>query len=60
MEWMKKLIQTQLYLSSIIEFYNKENHIELQKRDTLTIKFLKKYIHYAKHRIQPDLTDEVP
>lgn len=27
--------------------------------DTLTIKFLKKYIHYAKHRIQPDLTDEV-
>lgn len=30
-----------------------------QKRDTLTIKFLKKYIHYAKHRIQPDLTDEV-
>ncbi|KAM5587716.1 DNA replication licensing factor MCM3 [Rosa sericea] len=29
-----------------------------QKRDTLTIKFLKKYIHYAKHRIQPDLTDE--
>lgn len=30
-----------------------------QKRDTLTIKFLKKYIHYAKHRIQPELTDEV-
>lgn len=30
-----------------------------RKRDTLTIKFLKKYIHYAKHRIQPDLTDEV-
>lgn len=60
MEWMKKLIQAQLYLSSIIEFYNKENNIELQKRDTLTIKFLKKYIHYAKHRIQPDLTDEVP
>ncbi|XP_008225454.1 PREDICTED: DNA replication licensing factor MCM3 [Prunus mume] len=29
-----------------------------RKRDTLTIKFLKKYIHYAKHRIQPDLTDE--
>ncbi|KAJ0017359.1 hypothetical protein Pint_10011 [Pistacia integerrima] len=29
-----------------------------QKRDTLTIKFLKKYIHYAKHRIQPELTDE--
>ncbi|XP_015876872.1 DNA replication licensing factor MCM3 [Ziziphus jujuba] len=29
-----------------------------RKRDTLTIEFLKKYIHYAKHRIQPDLTDE--
>ncbi|PON50787.1 DNA replication licensing factor Mcm [Trema orientale] len=29
-----------------------------RKRDTLTIKFLKKYIHYAKHRIQPELTDE--
>lgn len=28
------------------------------KRDTLTIKFLKKYIHYAKERIQPCLTDE--
>ncbi|CAE6216179.1 unnamed protein product [Arabidopsis arenosa] len=25
---------------------------------TLTIKFLKKYIHYAKHRITPKLTDE--
>lgn len=30
-----------------------------RKRDTLTIKFLKKYIHYAKNRIQPELTDEV-
>ena len=30
-----------------------------QKRDMLTIKFLKKFIHYAKHRIQPELTDEV-
>lgn len=29
-----------------------------RKRDTLTIKFLKKYIHYAKHRVQPDLSDE--
>ncbi|KAF3451178.1 hypothetical protein FNV43_RR07270 [Rhamnella rubrinervis] len=29
-----------------------------QKHDTLTIEFLKKYIHYAKHRIQPVLTDE--
>ncbi|XP_039036180.1 DNA replication licensing factor MCM3-like [Hibiscus syriacus] len=30
-----------------------------RKCDTLTINFLKKYIHCAKHRIQPDLTDEV-
>lgn len=29
-----------------------------RKRDTVTIKFLKKYIHYAKHRILPELTDE--
>uniref|UniRef100_A0A7C9AJ41 DNA replication licensing factor MCM3 n=1 Tax=Opuntia streptacantha TaxID=393608 RepID=A0A7C9AJ41_OPUST len=29
-----------------------------RKRDTLTISFLKKYIHYAKHRVQPDLSDE--
>lgn len=30
-----------------------------RKRDTLTINFLKKYIHYAKNRMQPELTDEV-
>ncbi|PKA54358.1 DNA replication licensing factor MCM3 like 1 [Apostasia shenzhenica] len=30
-----------------------------QKNERLTIKFLKKYIHYAKNRIQPKLTDEV-
>nr|DAD37486.1 TPA_asm: hypothetical protein HUJ06_008127 [Nelumbo nucifera] len=29
-----------------------------RKHEILTIKFLKKYIHYAKHRIQPELTDE--
>lgn len=29
------------------------------KNERLTIKFLKKYIHYAKNRIQPKLTDEV-
>ncbi|KAG0469240.1 hypothetical protein HPP92_018568 [Vanilla planifolia] len=28
------------------------------KNERLTIKFLKKYIHYAKNRIQPKLTDE--
>nr|CAD1826666.1 unnamed protein product [Ananas comosus var. bracteatus] len=28
------------------------------KHEMLTIKFLKKYIHYAKNRIQPKLTDE--
>lgn len=30
-----------------------------QKNERLTIKFLKKYVHYAKNRIQPKLTDEV-
>ncbi|RWW88386.1 hypothetical protein BHE74_00002738 [Ensete ventricosum] len=30
-----------------------------QKHERLTIKFLKKFIHYAKNRIQPKLTDEV-
>ncbi|AQK94453.1 Putative mini-chromosome maintenance (MCM) complex protein family [Zea mays] len=29
------------------------------KQDRLTVKFLKKYIHYAKNLIQPKLTDEV-
>lgn len=29
------------------------------KRDKLTTKFLKKYIHYAKSRIMPVLTEEV-
>lgn len=29
------------------------------KKDTLTIQFLKTYIHYAKNRIHPELTDEV-
>ncbi|XP_078437546.1 minichromosome maintenance (MCM2/3/5) family protein [Wolffia australiana] len=28
------------------------------KTEKLTIKFLKKYIHYAKNRVQPKLTDE--
>lgn len=49
--------------SSVFVKYNRMLHGRKtqrgQKRDTLTIKFLKKYIHYAKHRIQPDLTDEV-
>lgn len=50
--------------STVFVKYNRMLHGKksnrAQKRDTLTIKFLKKYIHYAKHRIQPDLTDEVP
>lgn len=49
--------------SSVFVKYNRMLHGmrkgKGQKRDTLTIKFLKKYIHYAKHRIQPELTDEV-
>ncbi|XP_057420228.1 DNA replication licensing factor MCM3-like [Lotus japonicus] len=48
--------------SSIFVQYNRMLHgkktVKGNKRDTLTIKFLKKYIHYAKHRVQPDLTDE--
>lgn len=30
-----------------------------RKQESLTINFLKKYIHYAKHRVQPELSDEV-
>ncbi|KAJ9690958.1 hypothetical protein PVL29_013223 [Vitis rotundifolia] len=48
--------------SSVFVKYNRMLHGKKtergRKRDTLTIKFLKKYIHYAKHRIQPELTDE--
>lgn len=29
-----------------------------QKQETLTINFLKKYIHYAKNRFEPELSDE--
>ncbi|KAL4563623.1 hypothetical protein LXL04_027668 [Taraxacum kok-saghyz] len=42
--------------------YNRMLHGKTKGRkpnvEALKIKFLKKYIHYAKHRIQPDLTDE--
>ncbi|KAK9056029.1 hypothetical protein SSX86_027122 [Deinandra increscens subsp. villosa] len=48
--------------ASIFVEYNRTLHGDTQGRrpivETLKIKFLKKYIHYAKHRIQPDLTDE--
>lgn len=49
--------------SSLFVKYNRMLHGKKIGRarkqdDTLTSKFLKKYIHYAKHRIQPDLTDE--
>ncbi|XP_010529154.1 PREDICTED: DNA replication licensing factor MCM3 [Tarenaya hassleriana] len=48
--------------SSVFVKYNRMLHGRKRQRghkeDTLTIKFLKKYIHYAKHRIQPELTDE--
>ncbi|XP_021888464.1 DNA replication licensing factor MCM3, partial [Carica papaya] len=48
--------------SSVFVKYNRMLHGKKtergRKRDTLTIKFLKKYIHYAKNRIQPELTDE--
>ncbi|KAG8637428.1 hypothetical protein MANES_15G120100v8 [Manihot esculenta] len=49
--------------SSVFVKYNRMLHGRKTQRgrkfDTLTIKFLKKYIHYAKHRIQPELSDEV-
>ncbi|KAL8459425.1 hypothetical protein ACS0TY_036784 [Phlomoides rotata] len=48
--------------SSVFVKYNRMLHgrrsDKTRKRDTLTINFLKKYIHYAKNRIQPELTDE--
>lgn len=46
--------------STVFLKYNRMLHGRKKdrKRETLTIDFLKKYIHYAKHRIQPDLTDE--
>ncbi|CAH1423979.1 unnamed protein product [Lactuca virosa] len=47
---------------SIFVEYNRMLHGKTKgkklKDEALKIKFLKKYIHYAKHRIQPDLTDE--
>ena len=49
--------------TAIFVKYNRLLHGERRgrhgKRETLTIKFLKKYIHYAKSRHQPVLTDEV-
>ncbi|KAJ4981873.1 hypothetical protein NE237_032710 [Protea cynaroides] len=45
--------------NSVFVKYNRMLHGKKTGRaQVLTIKFLKKYIHYAKHRIQPDLTDE--
>uniref|UniRef100_A0A7N0T7A4 DNA replication licensing factor MCM3 n=1 Tax=Kalanchoe fedtschenkoi TaxID=63787 RepID=A0A7N0T7A4_KALFE len=49
-------------IDSVYVKYNRMLHggkvTKSKKPDTLTSNFLKKYIHYAKHRIQPDLTDE--
>ncbi|KAI3741494.1 hypothetical protein L1987_59168 [Smallanthus sonchifolius] len=48
--------------TSVFVEYNRMLHGKTRGRrpkdEALKIKFLKKYIHYAKHRIQPDLTDE--
>ncbi|KZV58263.1 hypothetical protein F511_01114 [Dorcoceras hygrometricum] len=48
--------------SSVFVKYNRMLHGQKsdkgRKRDTLTINFLKKFINYAKNRIQPELTDE--
>ncbi|XP_031481612.1 DNA replication licensing factor MCM3 homolog 3 [Nymphaea colorata] len=50
-------VTTQIFVK-----YNRMLHGEKKskrfKKETLTIKFLKKYIHYAKSRHQPVLTDE--
>ncbi|GKB74428.1 DNA replication licensing factor MCM3 homolog 1, partial [Tanacetum coccineum] len=47
---------------SVFVEFNRMLHGQAKGRrphiEALKIKFLKKYIHYAKHRIQPDLTDE--
>ena len=57
------IVLDNFYYSFVFVKYNRMLHGKKtgrgQKRDTLTIKFLKKFIHYAKHRIQPELTDEV-
>ena len=51
--------------ASIFVKYDRMLHGQQRKRgkkskhEKLTIKFLKKYIHYAKNRIQPKLADEV-
>ncbi|XP_010441600.1 PREDICTED: DNA replication licensing factor MCM3 isoform X3 [Camelina sativa] len=48
--------------SEVFVKYNQTLHGKRKRGQTydktLTIKFLKKYIHYAKHRITPKLTDE--
>ncbi|XP_074269686.1 DNA replication licensing factor MCM3 homolog 2-like [Silene latifolia] len=48
--------------SSVFVKFNRKLHGKKvhkgRKQDTLTINFLKKYIHYAKHRVQPELSDE--
>ncbi|XP_071715954.1 DNA replication licensing factor MCM3-like [Rutidosis leptorrhynchoides] len=48
--------------TSIFVEYDRMLHGKTRGRrprdETLKIKFLKKYIHYAKHRITPNLTDE--
>ncbi|KAL1193732.1 DNA replication licensing factor MCM3 [Cardamine amara subsp. amara] len=49
--------------SEVFVKYNRMLHGERNRRGqtkdkTLTIKFLKKYIHYAKNRILPEITDE--
>ncbi|GAA0185428.1 DNA metabolism protein [Lithospermum erythrorhizon] len=49
-------------ITTVFVKYNKMLHGKRpdrgRKHEILTINFLKKYIHYAKLRIQPDLTDE--
>lgn len=52
--------------ASIFVKYNRVLHGQERKKgrksknERLTVKFLKKYIHYAKNMNQPTLNDEVP
>lgn len=51
--------------TSVFVKYNRVLHGQERRRgrrtknEKLTIKFLKKYIYYAKNRVKPRLTDEV-
>lgn len=53
-------IDTSVFVKDNKLYGKQTNRSRRRKQDetTLTINFLKKYIHYAKHRFTPELTDE--